>query len=275
MDQNGQKNADSNPENKGDKQIGAKISKRIGEFLILLIYLVIDAFEVWPRTHVGALLAFVAGLIALMLLDGEFSYKSLGGVGIAAATTSILIYVLVGPAMEPPIIGWLQATNEPTPPNACDVIPPERRRAANPIILLGSIAMIAGSPTAYNAISLGSCTPLSIRHTDSGTAVTADLYSGEGKLIGTLRDNGYSIQGNQQLIVERSADLSTLVVHDHQGHELLYIRILNPRAVRIRGILACPTPSLRVLAITDDKLIDPMGNVFGGCLNGGPTGYKG
>ncbi len=87
---------EKNPANKGYKQVSAVIRKRIGEFLILLIYLAIDAFEVWPHSHVWALSAVVAGIVALMLLDGEFTYKWIAAVGAIASIGAGATYWTVG-----------------------------------------------------------------------------------------------------------------------------------------------------------------------------------
>jgi hypothetical protein len=51
------------------------IGKRIGEVLILGLYLAVDAFEVWPHSRVFALVSVPIGVAALLLLDGGFSTK--------------------------------------------------------------------------------------------------------------------------------------------------------------------------------------------------------
>lgn len=273
MGQNGQGDADAYPQHKGDKQIGAKIRKRTGEFLILLIYLIIDAFEAWPRTHVGALLAFVAGLIALMLLDGEFSYRSVASAGVSAAVISALVFLVVGPAREAAIVGWLQPANDPTPPNSCDESPVPRVRSAKPVVMIGDNAFVPGNPQNYDALAVGQCAPLNIQRKPNGTAISVDIYSASGHLIGRLRNNGYEMAGDQRLTVERSGDLSALVIHDEKGTELLYVRLINPDAVRIRGTFTCPAPTLKTVVVTDKGITGPRATVFSdSCLSGGRGG---
>ncbi|WP_219321384.1 hypothetical protein [Methylovirgula sp. HY1] len=191
------------------------------------------------------------------------------------AVASATIFWLIGPISVPPFIGWLQAANEPTPKNQCDSVPPNRRPKNSPVVLLGDSAFIPSSGATYSALQLGACMGLQIHHAQDGTAISTNLYSRQGELIGRLRDNGYSVVGDHKLIVERSGDLSTLVVHDGQGTELLYVRILNPIAIQIRGVFTCPIPRLRTVVITNNEMILPGYNTFGSnCSVGGRAGIK-
>jgi hypothetical protein len=101
--------------------------------------------------------------------------------------------------------------------------------------------------------------------------ISTEIYARDGRLIGRLRDNRYSIGATQRLTLERSADRSALVVYDkQQGEELLFVKFLNPMAIRIRGIFTCPFPSLQTVTVTDDGVITSRGNLTNiGCISGG------
>jgi hypothetical protein len=119
------------------------------------------------------------------------------------------------------------------------------------------------------AIKIGDCAPVSVQQGPNGIKISADIYSRQGELIGQIQDNGYSVSGSESLVVEKSGDLSALVVHDAQRTELLYVRYLNPQAIRLRGILSCPIPRLITVVITDSGLIAPGNNIFRqSCLSG-------
>ncbi len=72
----------------------AEIRKRVGEFLILLIYLVIDFFSLWDVSHFWALVAADIGIVALFLLDGGFSEYKIVVIGIVVTAICVVIFSL-------------------------------------------------------------------------------------------------------------------------------------------------------------------------------------
>jgi len=242
---------------------------------------VVDFIFLWPESHHGAFLVLAAAwsLVTIyeMAVRGWTSDWIIAGVFfwfVAAQVANAVIGPIREP-MIPPIVGWLQPANEPTPPNGCDRVPPDRRPTGSPVVLIGNSTFVPSNPTNYDAIQIGNCMGLGIRRGPSGTAISTDLYSRNGQLIGKLRDNGFSLAGDQRLTVERSGDLSALIVHDQEGAELLYVRLLNPGAIRIRGIFSCPIPQLQWIAVTDDGIVDPRHNTFViGCAVGGRVGMR-
>lgn len=57
----------------------------------------------------------------------------------------------------------------------------------------------------------------------------------------------------------KRGDLSTIIIHDESGRELLYVRYLNPTAVRVRGIFTCPKPRLTTTIVTNETVETPRG----------------
>jgi hypothetical protein len=81
-----------------DDHSKASVGKRVGEALILALYLVIDAFEIWPHSHLFALASIPLGVLALMLLDGGFSKKTTKLATVVVAALCACLYVLSGPS---------------------------------------------------------------------------------------------------------------------------------------------------------------------------------
>jgi len=79
-----------------------------------------------------------------------------------------------------------------------------------------------------------------------------DLRDAQGRIIVRLNNQGYTINRNAILGV-RTPDRSTLLVDDEFGNEILNLRVLNTRAVSIRGTLI-------------EGLVP---NIRGSCLSGG------
>jgi hypothetical protein len=164
------------------------------------------------------------------------------------------------PTLPPePWRGWLQPADEPTPPNACGTTLP-----ANAILgLAADSAFIATRMGRVVPFALFECTPLILERGPNGMKIETPIYDITGKLRGQVVDSGYNIPKETGLIVEHSGDLSTLVVHNDAGDELLYVRYLNPHTVRIRGIFVCP-PHPLVVTVTD-KEIHPVSGIHQFC----------
>jgi hypothetical protein len=113
---------DKYPKNMSNNHSEPSVGKRIGEFLILSIYLVIDVEEVWPKSHFFALLAAAGGVLALLLLDGGISKKRSAIIMAIAVVVSAAIYLIAPPASAPTVIvsGELLPGGEPIARNACD-----------------------------------------------------------------------------------------------------------------------------------------------------------
>jgi hypothetical protein len=100
--------------------------KRLGEFLILFIYLLAEGYGLkdisWPLPHFWALAAGVAGFIALLFLDGEFSGHQIFQYGATAFVVCIVIYFVWPPIVPEETVrhGLLVPSSDPTPSTGCD-----------------------------------------------------------------------------------------------------------------------------------------------------------
>jgi hypothetical protein len=111
---------------------------------------------------------------------------------------------------------------------------------------------------------------------ENGLSINSIIYDSDGNLVGTVKNNGYSVNVESKYVTEVTGDLSTLIVHEKtSGRELLYVKFLNPAAIRVRGLFYCPVMDinkhLQVLSlpIVDDKPLTIPGHNTFGCLAGG------
>ena len=183
------------------------------------------------------------------------------------------VYWVVGPNVVPDVevIGTLQPGNDATPRNACgstmpllgvggsSLLPPDALK-----ILVGSNPYVSSSK--ITAIEIGRCSVLTMERTATGINVGAELYGANGQLIARIVNNEFHAISGANSRIERQNDLSTLVVKDGKGIELLYVRYLNRTTIRARGIFGCPDH--QPVAFTDEGQVGASRNA---CFTVGRT----
>ena len=98
-------------------------------------------------------------------------------------------------------------------------------------------------------------TLLSITRDARGLSVSAKIYDKEGVKLAYVDDNHPHAVGN---VCARRPDVSTFVVEDFHGNELLFVRYLNPLAIEVRGIFAYPGhPWIQISKTTLKSSIGP------------------
>ena len=114
-----------------------------------------------------------------------------------------------------------------------------------------------------------------------GLEITSQLYSDDGNLLATMKDNEYRAISGDSLYIEKDGNLSTLIVMGRTtwfrlwttDSELLYIKFLNASTVQIRGQFSCP--GYQSLIISDTRLfVPPIVSMAGGCSGGYHTGIQ-
>ncbi len=230
-------------------------------FGVSLIFSVADFAFLWPENHFFALLFFASVLCLLAFYEMRVTYEIPQSVWAATAVLICaaigFIYWIVGPIPPPPPeIGWLQPANEPTPPNGCENLPPEQVPLGDRLVVLfgdNGMTLLNGA-SRFDALTVGACPVLSIIEGANGILVDAQLNGLNGASLGTITANKFSMSNDSGLTIEKMGDLSGLVVHDRGGRELLFVRVLNPRTVRIRGVSSCGQPRPTSVEITDTSL---------------------
>lgn len=198
----------------------------IGEAVVLALFLMLDAIELWPRGYLLALLGGVAGFSAVLF---GLPIRWWAGVTATLALIGALVFWAIEPKHETPEL--LQAGDDPMPNTSCVNVP-----FGAVFALLGRAAFYypEGS-TSLVVISSHTAAPiLTIGRSDKGIAITTPVYDAKGALIGKVDKNSFRALTEDNSYIRRG-DLSTLAIYDGQGDELLYVHYANRRTIRVRG----------------------------------------
>jgi len=125
------------------------------------------------------------------------------------------------------------------------------------LLVVGDSGAISTQQGKTPAVQIGDCQLLRMQHGPKGLLVDADVFSQSGILIARIQNNEFHLVAGQYSYSERP-DRHTLAVYDQQGRELLWVRYLNPKVVKIRGVFSCPNYSPSV--IFDDEGIHFLGD---------------
>lgn len=264
--------ANENSEKVSNDRQSPSVAGRSAEFVLYSLFLLADALEVWPHSHLFALIFAVIGLIVLLVIDGALSVMGIAVVTAVAAVVCTVIYVVVPTETVPDVevIGTLQPGNDPTPPSGCDdAFPGAVEPNALKIFIAGNAYFRKGFGK-ITAVEIGrdpnACQVLTVERTATGITVGAELYGENGQLMARISKGEFHAISGEHSHVERQGDLSTLVIKDASGKELLYVRYLNPTTVRARGVFGCP--GHRPIAFTDTGMIGGM-SITNSCMSAG------
>lgn len=82
---------------------------------------------------------------------------------------------------------------------------------------------------------------LSLKKGGKGVLLSATLFSGDGRIVAHLIDNEFVVNPNNYFRLERP-DRHTLVVYDQKDQSVLYVRFLNPAAIKLLCFMHAPSP---------------------------------
>jgi hypothetical protein len=120
-------------------------------------------------------------------------------------------------------------------------------------IFLGNSSATWTTGDQMAALRFGKQEVLTVRRTAKGIAVSAAVFSADGRAVAQIIDNHFYINPNNFFRSERS-DSHSLVVYDQQAQEVLRIRYLNPLSVKVTGVFYSLKSQL-VLVKEDEILI--------------------
>lgn len=202
--------------------------------IFLLITPAIGAVMNKPKIIIGSLalgLTVLIWVLAIYLMRNASSQPALGeGASPTPAPT---------PAQhtETELHGLLIPADEPSPPNPCDrpdfPLPPS------------AVSMFLGNVVAWTTglqmtvIQVREWELLSIKKTPQGLAISAKVFSTDGKIVADIEDNEFQVNHLNYFKVKRP-DRSTFIIYDQQGRAVLNVRYLNPQAIKVSGIFQAP-----------------------------------
>lgn len=126
--------------------------------------------------------------------------------------------------------------DDPNPPNPCDSPPPSDAL----IIYLGnSVVYARAEKFPYTILKIGEEHALTMNKTDKGTiSLNATVRTSDGRIVATIQENKFHINPNNYF--RKESDSHTLTVYGQEGQRVLYVRYLNPSAIKVLGIFNHP-----------------------------------
>jgi hypothetical protein len=106
------------------------------------------------------------------------------------------------------------------------------------MVAVGPDRIIGRGRAAFTSFKISGCSGPSFTVTPQGLVVDDFGYDGDGSVIFKIRHNLFDLMLGDCLHVHRP-DASSLGVYDRWEHEILYVRYLNPGAVRLRERFLC------------------------------------
>lgn|GEM_PF-4019557 len=160
--------------------------------------------------------------------------------------------------------GWLAPSNRPDPATRCKRDWPS---ANAPRLYLGT-SVFSAEVFPHAVVQVGSERIMLDRDADNHIALSANLFSSDGKIVATLDHNEFTINANNYFRMSRPS-LSDLTVFDQYNHEVLSLHYLNPFAIRMTGVFAYPRH--KSVRITQQDLYIGTERIDGMCSNGATT----
>ena len=186
-----------------------------------------------------AVLALVNAFV--LLLAYELAIRDVrsgwiaGGV-FALTATSLMGYGVWLATRPPPPTGPLLPASEPTPDARCV----EKIGPKDLVMAFGTDRAVGMGLGPYAPFKVADCTVMTLHRVGRGLMVRAFFYDFNGDVAFSVMDNVYEPTLPLQLRPFRP-DPHTIVILDRFDKEVLYLRYLNPNAVRIRGRFLCGT----------------------------------
>lgn len=208
---------------------------RVGVIALALWLLQIGSYSVPINFQAALLVGTVIGILLLYELairDAKGSWTV--GVSGTAFASIIGAYLVWHAFQPPPPTGPLKPANEPTPKLSCSLKPGPR----DLVMAFGTDALIGHGNGPFTPIKVASCPVLKFQRTPQGLSFRDVAYDYDGDIAFMIKDGVYEPQFILDLKIIRP-DPSTFILLDRFNQEVIYLRYLNPNAVRIRGRFLC------------------------------------
>jgi len=191
------------------------------------------------RLSVGLTTVLAVAIVAAVLAAYELSVRDVAMEWVAGAVLAVLWSAGLGYAAwfytrPPQPTGPLLPAADATPATDChDAMGP------NDLVMVVAESRLVGKGEGpFRVLALDDCPMLALRRAGGGLMVDATFYDWTDDIAFRVADNVFEPFMPLQLRQFRP-DPHTLVILDRFDQEVLYIRFLNPHALRIRGRFLC------------------------------------
>jgi hypothetical protein len=160
--------------------------------------------------------------------------------------------------------GPLIAAHDPMPPPGCDEAPGPH----DLVMAFGTDRVIGKGAGPFSPLVVDDCVVMSLARKQGGLMVRAFGYDFNNDIAFRVMDNVFEPSMPVQLKAFRP-DPATFLLLDRFGKEVLYVRYLNPKAVRIRGRFLCGEQPQAVIG--DERILVGGVRINGVFLGQRPT----
>ena len=199
----------------------------------------------WVFTAGMSILSFngmtILGITTLLSLLAvyELNIRDMSETAVLGTVTAIMLlggasYGLWKLTRPPEYKGPLIAANDPTPPMTCS----EKAGKGDLVMAFGTDRVIGQGDGPFVPAVVDDCQTVQLRKVHGGLMVRAFFYDWTNDIAMNVMDNQFEVNMPVSSRFFRP-DPHTLVVLDRYDSEILYVRYLNPGAVRIRGRFLC------------------------------------
>lgn len=208
---------------------------------------------IWGFFSGSSALSFgIVGVLALvnafaLLLAYELAIRDVRSGWIAGGTFAVICVSLASYgawlATRPPVpTGPLLPAREATPDARCV----EKIGPKDLVMAFATNRAVGTGSGPYSPFLVADCAVMTLHRVGQGLMVRAFFYDFNGDVAFSVIDNVYEPTLPLQLRQFRP-DPHTIVILDRFDQEVLYLRYLNPNAVRIRGRFLCGTAPQAVI----------------------------
>lgn len=154
--------------------------------------------------------------------------------------------------IEKPLRGLLISANEPSPPIKFGVIKPGYKA----IYMGDKVTSISPDIKKFDLIQIAKESIVEIKNVGSGLIINATIYDESGNIVATVRENVFRCN-RLKTYEATNPDQHSILVLDDSDKIILYIRYLNPQAIKVLGIFRYPEKP--TITIEEDRIM--LGNV--------------
>jgi hypothetical protein len=185
-------------------------------------------------TTVLAIATLIAVWVAYELSIRDVSMEWTTAAVLAVLWSSGLGYGAWFYTRPPQPIGPLLPANDATPPTDChETVSP------NDLVMIAAENRVVGKGAGpFRMLAVDDCPVLTLRRKGRGLLIDATFYDWTDDIAFRVADNVFEPMMPLQLRQYRP-DPHTLVILDRFDQEVLYLRFLNPHALRLRGRFLC------------------------------------
>ena len=160
-------------------------------------------------------------------------------------------------AKTPVYFGELVPSNDPSPP-----LPKDAPKGTITLMLGDDLRVLAAQSENYIFSKKGGTAFLSIGIKDNAMRLSASVFDSDSQNIVRIINNEFQASP-ERAFNPKQPDKHSLVVRDSKGVEVLNVRFLNPKAMRIVGRFQIPGIAEPIQILPDEGLRFPGGGGIG------------